>query len=82
MLSKYKQGDILVFTGDSTKFIVGHKYKIRGTGNIDYHIEDPNFGKNCLYFEDTIYGCYVDWADDNFKSIDDYREGKINEILK
>ena len=80
----YKVGDVLVFTGKSRNFRTGKRYKIFKIDTIDYYIDDvdPNYGKTCLYFEKTHFGCYAEYANDNFKHVDRHREDKLNEILK
>lgn len=83
-MCKYKVGDVLVFVGESKNFKKGKRYRIFKIDKIDYYIDevDSNYGKTCLYFEKTHFGCYTEYADDNFKHIDKHREDKLNEILK
>ena len=79
---RYDVDDILVYIGDidSYKFKIGQKYRISGTGLVDYDSDvEP---KECIYFESCDYGCYADYADEHFIRIDEIREDKINEILK
>lgn len=85
ILSKreYKVGDILVFKGESCKFKHGKQYKISQKSIVDYAIDDldMNYGNECLYFEDTNFGCFAVYADDNFVTINEYRDEVINNIL-
>lgn len=84
MLNKYNKGGSLIFIGNSKSFSKGHSYKISKIEKIDYKIDElyQNFGKDCLYFEDCELGCVVEWAHTNFKNIIEYREDKLNEILR
>jgi hypothetical protein len=86
ILSKrnYEIGDILIFKGESNRFKTGKKYEISQISIIDYEIDDidHNYGNQVLYFKCTDFGCFAKYADDNFETLEEYRNNKLREILK
>jgi hypothetical protein len=81
---EYKIGDVLIFKGDSIKFVVGKKYKIIKKHTIDYNIDELDtsyYGNEALYFENTDFGCYDTFADENFEPINEHRDKILNRIL-
>lgn len=92
--SKYHEGDILVYVGEklinpeetkhSKHFIKGKQYLINKKSIIDYSIDelDSSYGKEVLFFKEHDFGCYSDFADRNFTNLKDYRNNKIENILK
>lgn len=80
---QYKVGDVLVFKGESSKFVFGKKYKIFQTSVIDYNVDelDTSYGNECLYFEGTDFGCFATFADENFEPVEEHRDKILNNIL-
>lgn len=80
---EYNVGDVLVFKGESAKFQFGKRYKIFKKSIIDYSIDelDTSYGNEVLYFENSDFGCYSKFADENFESINEHRDKIINRIL-
>lgn len=80
---KYKSGDILIFVGESNKFKKNQKYEISKVSTVDYFVDelDSDYGKRCIHFHDSIYGCYYEYADENFEHLDTNRDNKLNNLL-
>lgn len=78
-----KIGDKLVYIGDSDSFILNKIYTISKIYTIDYFIDevDPNFGKECVNFENSIHGCFVSDLLKQFTKIEDIRNLKLNELV-
>ena len=80
---EYEIGDVLVFKGDSSKFVTGKKYKILQKSIIDYSVDelDTSYGNEVLYFENANFGCYATFADENFEPVNEHRDKILNRIL-
>jgi len=79
----FKVGDVVVFLGDSENFELNKKYTIYKFSKIDYFVDevDPNFGKDCVFFENHKYGCFVSELKRQFLKINDIRENKLNDLF-
>ena len=80
-----KVGDKYVFTGDSDNFELNKTYTISRIYTYDYIIDqggDPNYGKECVNFENTRYGIFLEDLPELFTKIDSIREEKINRIIQ
>lgn len=81
--NNFKIGDKLVFTGDSDIFVLNKIYTISKIYTIDYFIDevDPNFGKECVNFEDSQYGCFIADVVKQFTKLEDIRNYKLNDLV-
>ena len=80
--TKYSLGEVLIYTGQTdAQFKHGESYKIENLVSVDFE-PDSTVPDTCLFFEDHHFGCYVSWAKDNFISISEFRERRLNKILK
>ena len=82
-LSDIKVGDKFVFTGDLENFNLNQVYTISRIYKIDYLVEqgDPYYGRECVNFENSKYGCFLVDLPKQFTNINDIREDKINSLL-
>lgn len=90
-LNKIKIGDKFVFTGAIVdppygieNFNLNEVYTISKIYKIDYLVEqgDPYYGRECVNFENSKYGCFLVDLPNQFTNIDDMREEKINSLLE
>ena len=51
---------------------------------LDYLVEqgDPYYGRECVNFENSKYGCFLVDLPNQFTNINDMREEKINSLLE
>ena len=88
----YSIGDILVYIGGNFynsgevghgfHFKRGNYYTISIKSTWDKTSDVDFYDSDILYFKDHGYGCFSDFADRNFVTLDYYRNQKINNILK
>lgn len=78
-----KVGDKYVFTGTLENFELNTTYIISRIYEIDYFVDevDPNFGKECVNFEGSKYGCFLVDLPKQFTKLVDIREEKINSLI-
>lgn len=85
-----KVGDVLVFIGNKNlqnihydNFEIGKSYKISRLENLGYDIDEvTGYNSECVLFENHTHGCLISSIKDYFLSIEDYRNNKINKIIK
>lgn len=85
-----KVGDVLVFIGNKNlqnihydNFEIGKSYKISRLENLGYDIDEvTGYNSECVLFENHTHGCLISSVKDYFLSIEDYRNNKINKIIK
>lgn len=79
---KYSPGEILIFVGHShSQFKQREPYKIKEVLSVDFE-PDTTKPDTYLFFEDQKLGCYVSWAKDNFISVVEFREKKLNKLFR
>jgi hypothetical protein len=83
-LNKIRVGDKFVFTGDLENFNLNQIYTISKIYKIDYLVDqgDQFYGKDCVNFEDSKYGCFLVDLPKQFTNINYIREQKINSLLQ
>ncbi len=83
-LNKIKVGDKFVFTGSLENFNLNQVYTISKIYKIDYLVDqgDPYYGRDCVNFENSKYGCFLVDLPKQFTNIYDIREEKINSLLE
>ena len=83
-LNKIKIGDKFVFTGSLENFNLNEVYTISRIYTIDYFVDeiDRNFGRECVNFNDSKYGCFLIDLPEQFTKLDSLREEKINSIIQ
>lgn len=85
---KFAVGDVLVFTGNKNgdphynNFVVGQSYRIQDISVLydsdsSYYISDNNY----VIFNDFKYGALSCYIPLHFVQLDDYRDGKLDQIL-
>ena len=86
-----KVGDVLVFIGNNRiqnrhyddNFEIGKSYRVSKLENIAYDIDEvTGYNSKCVIFENHSHGCLIASIKDYFLSIEDYRNQKINKIIK
>lgn len=82
-LNKIKVGDKFVFTGDLENFNLNQIYTISKIYKIDYLVDqgDRFYGKDCVNFENSKYGCFLVDLPKQFTNIYDIREQKLNSLF-
>ena len=72
-LNKIKIGDKFVFTGSLENFNLNEVYTISKIYKIDYLVDqgDPYYGRECVNFENSKYGCFLVDLPNQFTNIDD-----------
>lgn len=84
VLSNFNIGDKVVFTGTLESFELNKIYTISRIYTIDYFVDeiDRNFGRECVNFNDSKYGCFLIDLPEQFTKLDSLREEKINSIVQ
>ncbi len=83
-------GEVLVFIGNKTlqnshydNFEIGKSYKISRLENILYDIDEvTGYNSDCVLFENHSHGCLISSLKDYFVTIEDYRNNKIDKIIR
>lgn len=80
--TKYSPGEILIYVGQShSQFKQRESYKINEVLSVDFE-PDTTQPDTYLFFEGKNLGCYVSWAKDNFISVREFREKKLNKLFR
>ena len=80
--TKYSPGEVLIYVGDShSQFKQGESYKINEVLSVDFE-PDTTKPDTFIFFQGQKLGCYVSWAKDNFISVVEFREKKLNKLLR
>jgi len=86
---KLKVGDQLVFVGGESEnrhydnFEVGKSYRINKLGTIGYDLDDVSgYSSECVIFENHSHGCLLSSVESYFVLLEDYRNLKIENIIK
>lgn len=85
-----KEGDVLIFIGNKNlknnhydNFEIGKSYKISRLEKISYNLDElTGYSNDCVLFENHTHGCLITNIKDYFITIEEYRNKKINQIIK
>jgi hypothetical protein len=80
---KFYKGQILVFRpGEGDSNIAWSDPVHEKNFKLNERYEILKITDDIIYFKDSIYGCFMNFADRNFLDITRVREDKIESILK